>query len=178
MPRITPESSDARFRDVTEVHLAQAPAEIEIKVAAAPEEIGAYFDIRRQVFVTEQQIFETSDVDDHDAVAIPILALADGLAAGTVRCYPKRPGRACVWFGGRLAVHREHRTSCNIGALLVRRAVEIMEGRSDVKRFLATIQIQNVRFFKRLGWVCLGKPFMMNARKHQMMEKPLRRIAQ
>jgi len=178
MPRLTSQSDAERFQDVAEVQVAQNPAEIELKVADSPEEIAAYFDIRRQVFVEEQQIFETTDVDVHDAVAIPILAVADGRAAGAVRCYPKRPNQACVWFGGRLAVHREHRTSCNIGALLVRKAVEVMEGRGDVVRFLATIQIQNVRFFKRLGWTCLGKPFMMNARKHQMMEIPLRRIAQ
>jgi putative N-acetyltransferase (TIGR04045 family) len=178
MPRITAESTADRFQDVVEVQVVQTPAEIEIKVAVASGEIQSYFAIRRQVFVEEQQIFHETDVDGFDSVAIPILAMADGRPAGAVRCYPKRPGRACVWFGGRLAVHREHRTSCNIGALLVRKAVEVMEGRGDVKRFLATIQIQNVRFFKRLGWVCLGRPFMMNSRKHQMMEKPLRRISQ
>jgi putative N-acetyltransferase (TIGR04045 family) len=178
MPRLTTPACAGQIQDVCDVQVPQAPAEIELKVAAAPEELAAYFDIRRAVFVTEQQIFEDTDVDGFDAVAIPILALADGRAAGAVRCYPKRPGEPCVWFGGRLAVAREHRTGCNIGALLVRKAVEVMQGRSDVTRFLATIQIQNVRFFKRLGWTSLGKPFMMNARKHQVMEKPLRRIAQ
>ena len=87
-----------------------------------------------------------------------------------VRCYRHRGG---TWYGGRLAVRPEYRTGVNIGALLVRKAVELMRARPDVKRFLATVQFQNVRFFQRLGWLRLGKPFLLQGRKHQLMEKKL-----
>ena len=87
-----------------------------------------------------------------------------------MRCYHHRGG---VWFGGRLAVRREFRSGVNIGAMLVRKAVSLMTERGDVRRFLASIQIQNVRFFQRLGWVRMGKTFVMNGLKHQIMEKVL-----
>jgi putative N-acetyltransferase (TIGR04045 family) len=90
-----------------------------------------------------------------------------------VRCYHDGAG---VWFGGRLAVRPEYRVGFNLGPLLVKKAVEIMEERSDVQRFLATVQIQNVRFFQRLGWVRIGEPFVMQGCKHQTMEKKLREV--
>jgi len=154
-------------------HIALDHAEVELTIAKTPEEIHEYYRIRHQVFVLEQKMFEETDLDYHDEGAIPIIARVGGHVVGAVRCYPNRPG---VWFGGRLAVHPEYRT-WHIGALLVRKAVEVMAGRSDVRRFLALIQLQNVRFFKRLGWLCLGKPFNYHGRKHQMMERILERTA-
>lgn len=144
--------------------------QIEIAVAETAADLEEYYRVRHEVFVTEQGVFPDSDRDGHDSEGIAIIARVDGRVAGVVRCYHQRGG---VWFGGRLAVRQEYRTNVNIGALLCRKAVSIMSGRADVRRFLATIQIQNVRFFKRMGWVTLGKPFVMNNRKHQTMEKPL-----
>lgn len=144
--------------------------QVEIVVAESEEDIEEYYRVRHEVFVREQGVFPDSDRDEHDREGIAIVARVNGCVAGVVRCYHQRGG---VWFGGRLAVRPEYRTSVNIGALLVHKAVDNMSRRKDVRRFLATIQIQNVRFFKRLGWVTLGKPFGMNGRKHQTMEKKL-----
>jgi putative N-acetyltransferase (TIGR04045 family) len=88
---------------------------------------------------------------------------------GVVRCYPTHGG---IWYGGRLAVHRDHRTG-QLGALLVKKAVETVRARSDVRRFLATIQLQNVGFFRRLGWVRVGHVVRLHGRPHQVMERPL-----
>jgi predicted GNAT family N-acyltransferase len=62
----------------------------------------------------------------------------------------------------------------SVGTLLVRKAVQTMWETPEVKQFLATIQIQNVPFFERLGWRCLGRPFQMNEMEHQLMESFLR----
>ncbi len=143
---------------------------VELAVAVTPEEIAQYYQIRREVFVVEQGLFADSDLDAHDREAIAIIARVGDRVAGVVRCYHHR-GR--VWFGGRLAVPREFRSCVNLGSLLVRKAVAVMEARDDVRRFLATVQVQNVRFFERLGWVRLGRTFVMYGRKHQTMEKKL-----
>jgi putative N-acetyltransferase (TIGR04045 family) len=139
-----------------------------LAVAVTPEEIAQYYQIRREVFVVEQGLFADSDLDAHDREAIAIIARIGDRVAGVVRCYHHRGG---VWFGGRLAVRREFRNGVNLGALLVRKAAAVMEARDDVRRFLATVQVQNVRFFERLGWVRLGRTFVMYGRKHQTMEK-------
>ena len=147
---------------------------VSLRVAETPEEIEEYWRLRHEVFVSEQGIFPVTDRDAHDEQAIPLIAEVAGRLAGVVRCYRHRGG---TWYGGRLAVRPEYRTGVNIGALLVRRAVELMRARPDVKRFLATVQFQNVRFFQRLGWLRLGKPFLLQGRKHQLMEKKLHKEA-
>jgi putative N-acetyltransferase (TIGR04045 family) len=104
---------------------------------------------------------------------MPVVALVGGRVVGVVRCYPARNG---IWYGGRLAVLREHRTG-QVGALLVKKAVELMQARGDVRRFLATIQLQNVGFFRRLGWVRVGRVVQLHGLPHQVMEHRLGREA-
>ncbi|MEI7704785.1 MAG: MSMEG_0567/Sll0786 family nitrogen starvation N-acetyltransferase [Deltaproteobacteria bacterium] len=142
-----------------------------LTVAETPAELAAYHQLRREVFVEEQRLFEADDSDLRDHDAIPIIATVDGRVVGVVRCYRKWKG---VWFGGRLAVSRDHRTGL-LGASLVRRAVELMEARPDVRRFFATVQVQNVRFFERLDWLARGRPFPLAGCAHRLMEYPLRR---
>ena len=144
--------------------------EVEVAVASTPEEIAEYHRIRHEVFVREQGVFTGSDVDAHDRNAVVIVARAGNRVAGGVRCYHHRGG---VWFGGRLAVSAEFRSNLNIGAMLVRKAVATMEVRGGVRRFLAMIQQKNVRYFQRLGWLRLGRPFDLHGHKHQIMEKKL-----
>ena len=144
---------------------------VSLVVARTEEDLAACRAVRRNVFVEEQKLFQ-DDTDAHDREAIHILARVNNEIAGAVRCYPVREG---IWYGGRLAVLRRFRS--RLGGMLVRKAVEVMESRPDVRRFFATVQIQNVRFFKRLHWIPLGRPFSYNGCPHQLMERPLREKA-
>ncbi len=142
-----------------------------LKVAKTMNEINEYFKIRKDVFIEEQGVFSNSDIDEHDKNAIPIIAVFDNKIVGAVRCYPKT---SRVWYGGRLSVKKEFR-KYKIGMLLVRKAVEIMNNHSTAETFLATIQLQNVRLFQRLGWIRKGKVFVSNGKKHQLMERILKK---
>ncbi|MDR2745670.1 MAG: GNAT family N-acetyltransferase [Desulfovibrio sp.] len=144
--------------------------DVTLSVARLPEDLAEYFRVRTEVFVEEQGLFTDSDGDEHDAEGIHIIAKARGCVVGVVRCYRHKGN---VWYGGRLAVRKEYRTGVNIGAMLVRKAVEVMIVQGNVRRFLATVQLQNVRFFQRIGWARLGRPFTMRGRKHQIMENRL-----
>ena len=144
-------------------------AGLELRLACGPEELAAYFEIRHMVFVKEQGMFDGSDVDAHDEQALPIVALLEGRVVGVVRCYSTQGG---IWYGGRLAVHPDHRTG-QVGALLVKKAVELMRARGDVRRFLATVQVQNAGFFRRLGWLRVGRVVRLHGKPHQVMERPL-----
>ncbi len=146
---------------------------VHLKVAASSLELAAYHRLRREVFVEEQGLFEADDVDGADGAAIPIIALEGDEVVGVVRCYRRFGG---TWFGGRLAVARSHRTGM-LGARLVRLAVDLMEARPDVRRFYATVQAQNVRFFERLGWLPRGRPFHLAGHEHRLMQYPLSRCA-
>ncbi|MDO5536231.1 MAG: MSMEG_0568 family radical SAM protein [Desulfovibrionaceae bacterium] len=141
---------------------------VTITVARTPEDLAACHAVRQAVFVQEQGLFEEDDADSHDGDAIHILARVNGEPAGVVRCYRES---GSIWYGGRLAVLRGYRSG--LGADLVRKAVETMQALGTVERFYAKVQIQNVRFFRRLHWVCVGEPFLYSGVRHQLMERPL-----
>ena len=119
------------------------------------------------MFVDEQAFFETSDVDDwdFDPRTIHVLASWGSKAAGAVRLYPLADQG--VWKGDRLAVLRDFRRY-GIGGPLVHFAVR-SAGEMGGRLMIANIQVQNVTFFKRLGWRPEGEPFDYFGRRHQKM---------
>ena len=144
--------------------------DVSVRTVTTDEERRECFNLRRQVFVVEQGLFQDTDVDEHDEGAVHLAAFVNGDLVGTVRCYKHSPGS---WYGGRLAVRRGFRSGA-VGTHLVRKAVQTMRETPDVSRFLATIQAQNVTFFERLGWRRLDRPFLLNGLEHQLMDIPMR----
>ncbi|MDJ0572605.1 MAG: GNAT family N-acyltransferase [Pleurocapsa sp. MO_192.B19] len=60
----------------------------QFKLALSPTHIKAYFLLRQQIFCQEQGIFETSDRDEYDSIAYPIVAINhDNKVVGVVRIY-------------------------------------------------------------------------------------------
>jgi hypothetical protein len=158
------------------------------KLAREPWEVSGFWGLRRDVFCEEQQIFKGSDEDEHDRRMIPIVSLACEMGmpdkvVGVVRIDEREPG---VWYGSRLGVHRDFRRTRNIcagglpsgtqaftglghlGGGLIYKAVSTAHA-LGAKRFLATVQEQNVRFFKRLHWTLLDE-MMLHGRPHAFME--------
>lgn len=145
-----------------------APGAVTCRAARSPWELELHHSIRHEVFVTEQAFFEGSDRDehDHDAATIHVVALYGSIIGGAVRLYPlNRPDE---WKGDRLAVLSAFR-SHGLGAPLVRHAVATA-GALGGTTMVATIQMQNVRFFERLGWYRTGEPDLYFEVPHQSME--------
>jgi putative N-acetyltransferase (TIGR04045 family) len=144
----------------------------EIRVAESEEEIQAALALRQMVFVEEQHIFEETDLDENDLQSIYLNAwsLKKSFLVGTVRCYPDKENPN-VWWGGRLAVHPDYRVR-GIGVYLIRAAIEAVK-HQQASRFLASIQLQNVELFKKLGWRVLGDTFNLKGHLHQIMEVDL-----
>lgn len=130
-------------------------------------EIEAALAVRREVFVTEQAMFLNTDIDEHDAVSIYIVAKAGDTVAGTVRVYPHNKD-AGHWVGGRLAVSKPYRAG-SVGAGLVKEAVKqvMLQG---CTHFTAHVQEQNVPFFERIGWTAIGPTADYRGRPHQQMQ--------
>lgn len=131
--------------------------------------MATHHQIRLEVFVREQRIFEESDVDATDARpdVLHVLGLYDGVPAGTVRLYPLDLSTG-TWQGDRLAVLPGFRTS-GMGAPLVRFAVATAGARGG-SRMIAHIQLANQSFFERLGWTCHGDVENYVGRPHVLME--------
>jgi putative N-acetyltransferase (TIGR04045 family) len=147
-------------------------ARIAYRIAETEAEREGYFAVRQAVFVDEQHIFAGTDVDQHDARAVHIVAVNEdtGDVIGAVRCYE---GEGGTWYGGRLAVSKECRRGVGIiGPRLVKLAEEIVRERG-CRRFIAYVQLQNVRFFEHLGWRSVGVPEPHYGQPHQTMEADL-----
>lgn len=143
------------------------------ELARSDQEIAAYYQLRKEIFCEEQGLFVGHDEDDLDPVSYPIIAI-DGESpmgnkvVGVVRIYEDHPR---LWYGGRLGVHPDYRRVGRIGKGLIHKAVTTANG-WGCDRFLATVQLQNVRFFRRLHWDTLDEIQVLD-HPHHLMEADL-----
>lgn len=135
--------------------------------------LAGYWSLRSRIFCEEQHLFEATDRDASDDLAYPIVALTHGgenagSVVGVVRILETSPG---LWYGGRLGVAAAFRRHNQIGKGLIWKAVTTAHG-WGCTRFLATVQIQNVRFFRRLHW-CSVETLEIRGVSHHLMEADL-----
>lgn len=147
--------------------------QIAAQVASEPWQLAGYRELRRAIFAEEQRLFEGSDFDEHDTHALPIVAESQiaGMAdrvVGVVRIYRSAPG---TWYGGRLGVRREYRRFGAVGSALIATAVSTAHA-LGCQRFLATIQLPNVRYFQRHHFRVLGEVDVLG-QPHQLMQADL-----
>lgn len=150
------------------------------ELAKTATEVREYFGLRYEIFCQEQGLFRWSDRDEIDRIAYPIVALTSPHSVyqpdiatwervvGVVRIYEPEPG---IWYGGRLGVHIQHRRGWRIGKGLIEKAVQTAHT-WGCRQFLATVQLQNVRFFQRLHWDSLEELTICD-RPHHLMQADL-----
>ncbi|MBE9028829.1 GNAT family N-acetyltransferase [filamentous cyanobacterium LEGE 11480] len=143
------------------------------KLALSAAEIQGYFALRQAIFCEEQGVFHGSDVDEIDATAYPIVAIdheaaPDQQVVGVVRIYEETSRH---WYGGRLGVHPDYRRVGRIGKGLIDKAVTTANT-WGCEQFLATVQLQNVRFFQRLHWDSLQE-LDLHGLPHHLMQADL-----
>jgi putative N-acetyltransferase (TIGR04045 family) len=124
---------------------------VDCRVATSADDLRAHWQVRHDVFVSEQRVFGATDQDasDTDDRTVHCIGVVRGRIVGAVRLYPL-DSRGCRWQGDRLAVLPGFR-SAGIGAPLVRLAVSIAKARGG-QHMVAHVQLENVRFFEHLGW--------------------------
>ncbi|MDW6063455.1 GNAT family N-acetyltransferase [Streptomyces sp. FXJ1.4098] len=123
--------------------------------------------VRREVFVVEQRIPESEEMDEYDAHAVHLLATGPQGPAGTVRflhgaAADKKYGHAGVAgvttaVLGRLAVLPAARGT-GLGADLVR-AVEAEALRRGLAEVYLEAQTHALGFYERLGYAAYGPEF-------------------
>ena len=124
-----------------------------IAVAETGAERQACFDIRRAVFIEEQEIPEDEEWDEHDAEATHFLAVENGIPVATARLIAK--GRTAKI--GRVAVTREARGT-GLGLALMRHVVDHARAKGFGEAALDS-QIYAIPFYARLGFVAEGPEF-------------------
>jgi predicted GNAT family N-acyltransferase len=135
---------------------------MEIRTCAfASADFDACLAIRMDVFVGEQNVPEDEERDEWDAIALHILALAEGIPAGTARTLVKAPGLIKI---GRVAVRAAYRGT-GLGAKLMRAVEAAYPG--------AAFQLQALNFYAKLGYVAEGPVFGDAGIPHRRMVKPV-----
>ncbi|WP_457553897.1 MSMEG_0568 family radical SAM protein [Desulfobacula sp.] len=126
--------------------------------------------IREEVFVHEQGLFDTSDLDKNDPDAIHLIARQNQKIIGTVRLY-KEKSLSDHWIGGRLAVEKKFRSTA-AGSTLVKEAMKRVK-KKGCQVFTAQIQEKNIPFFLTLGWKPMGSVKSHFGHPHQKMKANL-----
>jgi putative N-acetyltransferase (TIGR04045 family) len=157
-----------------ELPIDYSPVEYLVREAAHPWERAEAMALRRAVFCIEQGIFRHDDRDTLDERAQLLVAMSCNAGmpeqvVGTVRIH--RGEATGEWWGSRLAVHPAFRTQGHLGANLIRLAVSRAHA-LGCQTFLAHVQMQNVRLFRRLGWRVLEQS-TIHGRPHARMQADL-----
>ena len=120
--------------------------------------------VRRQVFIVEQEVPEDEEWDDHDAVAVHVLATWNREPVGTGRI--TLAGKI-----GRLAVLSEFRGR-GIGRQILQLLIEQAYHRGLVEVFLHA-QVQALPFYEKAGFRAEGEVFDEAGIPHRRMRKAL-----
>ncbi|MYY06184.1 MULTISPECIES: GNAT family N-acetyltransferase [unclassified Streptomyces] len=139
---------------------------------------AACFQLRKDVFVGEQNVPEEIEYDAHDADAVHVIAVAaDGTALGTGRLLHGQAaaghtgGDPAVGSLGRLAVSKDAR-GLGVGAALVR-AIEDAARDNGLAAVDLHAQTHALRFYERLGYVAYGPEFTDAGIPHRAMRRTI-----
>lgn len=149
-------------------------------IARESWQLAGYWQLRREIFCDELRLFAdpTCERDEHDARALPIVALAHNAGTpdavvGVVRVYQAEPGAGEVWYGGRLGVARAYRVRPQVGSGLIACAVRSAVAQG-CRRFLAHVLAVNVAYFTRHHFRPL-RELSVCGEPHVLMEADLQR---
>ncbi|MGW8889862.1 GNAT family N-acetyltransferase [Streptomyces sp. NPDC055749] len=155
-----------------------SPAPYSTRRALDETDLASCFQVRKDVFVGEQQVPEEIEYDSLDATAVHVLAVAaDGSALGTGRLLhgaeagDRTGGDLTVGSLGRLAVTRAAR-GLGVGAALVR-AIEDEARTLGLAAVDLHAQTHALGFYERLGYAAYGPEFPDAGIAHRSMRRAL-----
>ncbi|GGE52886.1 GNAT family N-acetyltransferase [Actibacterium pelagium] len=130
-------------------------------------DLEACLDVRRHVFINEQEIPEEEELDDLDGQAIHLLATDKGKPVATARLlFEGQLGKI-----GRVAVVLSHRGT-GLGAEIMYAALDIMDERPEIKIVKLSAQEKVIGFYEKLGFIAQGPTYMDAGIPHRDMYRP------
>lgn len=121
---------------------------------------SAASEIRRKVFIDEQNVPQEEEWDGLDPACQHFLAMLDGQPVGTARLLPDA-------HIGRVAVLANARGT-GIGVLLMQAAIEAARHAGHLQVVLSA-QVHALAFYERLGFVAHGDEFLDAGIPHREM---------
>ncbi len=148
-------------------------SDVTIKLAQTEAERLQAYAIRTQVFVLEQRVPLTEEIDSEDSTATHAIAYLGGIAVGTGRLVysEERSGVAREARIGRMAVLRAWRRK-GLGARILQ-ALEASAREKGATHIALHAQTYVKDFYASHGYVAEGAPFLEVGIEHVLMRKPL-----
>ena len=128
-----------------------------MKVILATEQkhFADAFRIRTNVFIGEQHVPVSEEIDDYDAYTPIFVAYDNDRAIGTARVIIKENQIAKI---GRVAVVKEARKK-GIGKQLMLEVISYISHKTGAKEIRLDAQLTAVKFYKSLGFISHGEIF-------------------
>lgn len=143
----------------------KSSSEFSLRVASWTADQTALQELRRTVFIIEQQVPESLEWDEFDAVSVHALAqTAQGEAIGTGRLLPD--GHI-----GRVAVKRDWRGR-GVGSAILEFLIDCARRRGNHTLQL-NAQTHAIGFYQRQGFVARGEEFLDAGIPHRQMTRTI-----
>ena len=147
-------------------------SEIAVITVTTPSQIRQALDIRRRVFIEEQQVPESLEIDAHDrdpgavTTAVHVLVLLGNVPVATGRLLlTYDDGRAHI---GRVAVLAEHRRAGYGRAVM--QALHALAAERGIFDITLAAQLHAIGFYERLGYTVHGEVFLDAGIEHRWMD--------
>jgi predicted GNAT family N-acyltransferase len=140
---------------------------VEVRLARTEAAIDTCLRLRWTVYVEEQGVRPSEEVDEHDRTdAVHALALMDGVPCGTGRFIFEEPGLAKIQ---RMAVVDDVRGQ-GIGRALLQ-FLEVEARKRGARSFTLGAQVQARPFYEKAGYAAVGDVFDDARIPHIRMDK-------
>ncbi|MBB4824446.1 putative GNAT family N-acyltransferase [Sporosarcina luteola] len=139
---------------------------IHVKVAASEQERQDAFSVRKMVFVEEQGVPLTLELDEHDDTAAHFIVYSADrpIGAGRIREIGEGFGKV-----ERVCVLQEFRGQ-HLGNLIMH-SLEEHAAQTGMRKILLNAQAYAVPFYEKLGYIVTSPEFMDADIPHRAMEK-------
>lgn len=128
------------------------------------DDLETCFDLRRVVFIDEQNVPVAEEIDDNDDTAIHLLAQDENGALGTARIVVDgeiaKIGRVCVLKTAR---------GRGLGIGLIQKALQIAADLDGVTQAKLGAQVHAIGFYEALGFTLIGPVYLDAGIEHQDM---------
>ena len=123
------------------------------------------FEIRDLVFCKEQKVSKKIEFDGLDEFSDHYLAIINELPVGTARIREEKKGTFKI---ERMAVLKRHRKK-GVGKAIIKKILKHYLNLNNINKLILNSQIEAKDFYKKFGFVEVGKEFVEANIKHQKM---------
>ncbi len=129
--------------------------------------------IRFRVFVDEQRVSPSIEIDEIDTFANHVIVLnSAGEGLGTGRAF-EQPGKPELWCIGRMAVVGEARR-LGVGRLIMKELLSVVENQEKARRIKLFAQTHAIPFYEKFGFEVEGPELFEEGIPHRNMFRTLR----